>query len=93
MAVPLLYGITPKSVYVRMMKVLFLYLLYVSEFGKTLSRPFQQTGEIFCVSEILYSLMYARMVLMVLFWRSRRPIDAHSWVSRLMNVTFYAKKF
>ena len=52
----------------------------------------QQTGEIFCIIEILFSLKYSRMVLMVVCCRYRMPFDANGCVSTLMNVTFYPKK-
>ena len=52
----------------------------------------QQTGEISCVIEILFSLMCSRMVLMVVCGHYRMPFDANGCASTLMNVTFYAKK-
>ena len=51
----------------------------------------QQTGEISYVIEILFNLMYTRMVLMVVCCRYRMPFDSNSCVSSLMIVTFYAK--
>ena len=56
-----------------------------------LKSTLQQTREISCVIEILFSLMYSRMVLMVVCCRYRMPFDANGCVSTLMNVTFYAK--
>ena len=50
----------------------------------------QQTGEISCVIEILFSLMHSRMVLMVVC-RYRMPFGVNGCVSTLMNVTFDAK--
>ena len=41
--------------------------------------------------EILFSLMYTKMVLMVEIWGYRMPFDAHGCVFTLMNITFYAK--
>ena len=35
--------------------------------------------------------MYSRMVLLVVCWRYRMPIDANGCVSTLMNVTFCGK--
>ena len=57
-----------------------------------LKSTLQQTEEVSCVIEILLSLMYSRMVLMVVFCRYRIPFDANGCVSMLMNVTFYARK-
>ena len=47
------------------MIVLSHYFLYISGFHMTLISTLQQTGEISCVIEILFSLMYVRTVLMV----------------------------
>ena len=35
--------------------------------------------------------MYRRMMLMVVCWRYRMPLDVSGCVSTLMNVAFYAK--
>ena len=52
----------------------------------------QQTREISWSIEILLSLKYSRMVvLMVVCCRCRQPLDTNGCVSALMNVTFYAK--
>ena len=51
----------------------------------------QQTEEMSCAIEILLSLMYSRMVLMVVCCRYRMPFDGNGCVSTLMNGTFYAK--
>ena len=51
----------------------------------------QQTGEISCLIEILLSLKYSRMVLMIVRCRYRMPLDTNGWVSTPKNVTFYAK--
>ena len=56
-----------------------------------LKSTLQHTGEIPCQIEILFSLMYNRMVLMVVCCRYRMPFNANSFVSTLMNVSFYAK--
>ena len=52
----------------------------------------QQTGEISCVNEILFSIMYCRRVLMVVCWRYRSyygviegHFNANGCVSTLMN--------
>ena len=42
--------------------------------------------EISCLIEILLSLVYSRMVLMVVCWRYRMPFDANGCVPMLMNV-------
>ena len=39
-----------------------------------------------CVIDILLSLMYSRIVLMVVCWRFRIPFDANGYVSTLANV-------
>ena len=46
----------------------------------------QQTGEISCPIEILLSLKYSRMVLMVVCCRYRMALDTNGCVSTLMNV-------
>ena len=56
-----------------------------------LKSTLQQTGEISCVIEVLFSLMYIRMVLMVVCYRYRMRFDTNGCVSTLINVTFYAK--
>ena len=56
-----------------------------------LKSTLQQTREISWVVEILLSLMYSRMMLIVIFWRYRISFDANSCVSTLMKVIFYAK--
>ena len=56
-------GNEQRKMYVRIMIVLFHYLLYISGFHKS---TLQQTGEVACVIKILLPLMYSRMVLMVL---------------------------
>ena len=45
----------------------------------------QQTGEISCVIELLFSLMYSRMVLMVVCCCYRMPFDVNGCVSTLMK--------
>ena len=56
-----------------------------------LKSTLQQTEVVSSVIEILLTLMYSRMVLMVVCWCYRMPLDANGCVSTLMNVTFYAK--
>ena len=51
----------------------------------------RQTSEIFGVFEILFFLMYCRMVLTVVCYRFRMLFDADGRLSTLTNVTFYAK--
>ena len=51
-----------------------------------LKSTLQETGEISYVIDILFSLMYSRMVLMVVYWRHRMLLDANGSVSMLMNV-------
>ena len=65
------------------MIVLFHFLLYIS--------ALQQTGEISCIIETLFSLMYSTMVSIVAYWRYGMPLDAGGCVSTLMNLSFYAK--
>ena len=48
----------------------------------------QQTRQLCRVTEILLSLMYSGMVLMVVCWHF---FHANGCISMLMNVTFYAK--
>ena len=69
-------------------------LLSLIHFGipYNLKSTLQQTREISCVIEILFSLMYSRMVLMVVCCRYRMHFDANGCLSTLMFVTFYAKK-
>ena len=57
-----------------------------------LKSTLQQTGEMSCVIDIILSLIYSRMVLMVVCYRYRMHFDANGGVSTLMNVIFYAKK-
>ena len=40
---------------------------------------------------MLFSLLYSRMVLLIVFSRYRVPFGAHGWVFTLINVTFCAK--
>ena len=56
-----------------------------------LKSTLQQIEEVSYVIEILLSLKYSRMVLMVVYWRYRMPFDANGYISTLMNATFYAK--
>ena len=56
-----------------------------------LKSTLQQTKEVSSVIEILLSLMYKRMVLMVVCWCYRMPLDANGTVSTLTNITFYPK--
>ena len=56
-----------------------------------LKSSLQETGEISCVIEILFSLIYSRMVLMIVCWRYWMPFDANGRRSTLTNITFYAK--
>ena len=58
-----------------------------------LKSELQQTGEISCVIEFLFSLMYSIMVLIVVCWRYRMPLDANGCVSTLRNITFIARMF
>ena len=51
-----------------------------------LKSTLQQTEKVSSVIEILSSLMYSRMVLMVVCWRYGMPFDANGCVSTLMNV-------
>ena len=51
----------------------------------------QQTGEISCLIEILLSLKFSRMVLMVFCYRYRMSLNTNGCVSTLINVTFYPK--
>ena len=48
--------------------------------------------EICCLTEILLSLMYSRMVLMVVYWRYRMPFDANVWVSTLGRTAYAADR-
>ena len=61
------------------------------EIPYNLKLTLQHTEEVSSVIEILLSLMYSRMVLMVVCWCYRMPFDANGRVSTLMNVTFYAE--
>ena len=54
-----------------------------------LKSTLEQTGELSCVIEILFSLKYSRMVLMVVCCRYRIPFDVYGYVCTKMNVTFY----
>ena len=65
----------------------YIYIYIPSNVKSTL----QQIGETFCAMEILFSLMYSRMVLMVVCCRYRMPLDANGCVSTLLKVTVYAK--
>ena len=56
-----------------------------------LKSTLQYTGEISCVIEILFSLMYCRTVLMVVCCRYRMLFDVITCVSTLMNATLYTK--
>ena len=51
----------------------------------------QQTEQMFCVNEILLSLMYNRMVLIVIQWRYRMPFCGNGRISTLVNATSWAK--
>ena len=56
-----------------------------------LKSTLHKTEQVSSVIEILLSLMNSRMVLMVVCWPYRMPLDANGCVSTLMNVTFHAK--
>ena len=56
-----------------------------------LKSTLQQTRVTSCIIEILFSLMYGRMVLMVVCWRYRIPLVANGCVSAPMKVIFHAK--
>ena len=56
-----------------------------------LKSTLHKTEQVSSVIEILLSLMNSRIVLMVVCWPYRMPLDANGCVSTLMNVTFHAK--
>ena len=51
----------------------------------------QQIGKMCCIIEILFSLFYKRIVLMVVCWCYWKQFNRNGFVSMLMNITFYAK--
>ena len=61
------------------------------EIPQNLKSTLQQTGEISCIIEISFSLKVSTMVLMVVYWRYRMPLDVNGCVSRLMHISFHAK--
>ena len=70
---------------------LFTLLLFITRKYTIINANLKLIGKIFLnthalVIEILLTLMYSTMVLMVVCWRYRMPLDANGGVSTLVNI-------